>query len=62
MVKVQVLLAVPVIDPNTGKVLTVVVTSPGSGYKDAPKVKIIDNTNYGKGATAKARVTNGKCK
>ena len=51
--------AVPVIDPNTGKVLTVVVTSPGSGYKDAPKVKIIDNTNYGKGATAKARVTNG---
>ena len=54
--------AVPVIDPNTGKVLTVVVTSPGSGYKDAPKVKIIDNTNYGKGATAKARVTNGSCK
>ena len=52
MVKVQVL-RVPVIDPNTGKVLTVVVTSPGSGYKDAPKVKIIDNTNYGKGATAK---------
>ena len=51
--------AVPVIDPNTGKVLTVVVTSPGSGYTKKPKVKIIDNTNHGKGATAKARITNG---
>ena len=51
--------AVPVIDPNTGKVLTVVVTSPGSGYTKRPKVKIVDNTNYGKGATAKARITNG---
>ena len=51
--------AVPVIDPNTGKVLTVVVTSPGSGYTKKPKVKIVDNTNYGKGATAKARITNG---
>ena len=51
--------AVPVIDPNTGQVLTVVVTSPGSGYTKRPNVKIVDNTNHGKGATAKARITNG---
>ena len=51
--------AVPVIDPNTGQVLTVVVTSPGSGYTKRPNIKIVDNTNHGKGATAKARITNG---
>ena len=51
--------AVPVIEPNTGRVLAVVVTSPGSGYSKPPQVKIVDNTNYGKGATAKSRLTNG---
>ena len=52
--------AVPVVDPNTGKILTAVVTSPGSGYSKPPNVKIVDNTNYGKSATAKARITNGR--
>ena len=52
--------AVPVVDPNTGKILTAVVTNTGSGYSKRPQVKIIDNTNYGKGATAKARITNGR--
>ena len=51
--------AVPVIDPESGKVLTAVVTKPGSGYKQPPQVKIVDKTNYGNGATAKTRITGG---
>ena len=51
--------AVPVIDPDTGGVISVVVTNGGSGYTQKPVVTIVDNTNYGKGAVAKARLTNG---
>ncbi len=50
---------VPVVNPNTGEIITIVVTKPGTGYTRRPQVKIVDNTNYGKGAEAKARITNG---
>jgi len=48
--------AVAVIDPTFGSVLTIKVTDPGTEYTKPPTVTIVDKSNYGKGALAKATI------
>jgi hypothetical protein len=51
--------AVAIVD-NSGSIISIKVTNPGRGYSKPPTVKIIDNTNHGKGAKAIARIEKGK--
>ena len=53
--------AVPIVG-DRGNIISVKIVNQGSGYSKAPSVYIIDNTNHGSGATAKATIENGKIK
>jgi hypothetical protein len=48
--------AVAIVSSSNGSILTIKVTNPGRGYSYPPEVKIIDRSNYGSGAYAKATV------
>lgn len=39
-----------------GSILTIKVINPGKGYTQPPSINIVDNTRYGRGATAKASI------
>lgn len=45
-----------VIEPSSGSLLTIKVLDPGKYYTKDPTVSIVDNTNFGKGAQAKAKI------
>lgn len=47
---------IAVIEPRSGSVLTIRVLDPGRGYTQPPSVSIVDNSNYGSGATAEATI------
>ena len=51
--------AVPIVDDNGG-ILSVKIIKEGKGFSKPPSVYIIDNTNKGKGAKARAVIENGK--
>lgn len=48
--------AVAIVSSSEGSILTIKVTNPGRGYSYPPEVKIIDKSNYGKGAYAKSTI------
>lgn len=50
--------AAPIVNPTTGSILTIKVTDPGKNYSKNPTVEIVDKSNYGSGATAKAKINN----
>jgi hypothetical protein len=45
-----------VVEPTLGSILTIKVLDPGKYYTKDPSVSIVDNTNFGKGAQAKAKI------
>ena len=45
---------------NTGSVIDVRVTNPGSGYTFPPFVEVVDNCNQGYGCVARATIKNGQ--
>lgn len=49
--------AIPVVSSTNGSLISIKVLNPGKGYTQPPTVTIIDNSNYGKGAVAKATIT-----
>lgn len=48
-----------VISEKDGSVVTFLLCDPGKGYTYPPEVRIVDNSNYGRGAQAKATISNG---
>jgi hypothetical protein len=48
-----------VISPTDGSVVTFLLCDPGKGYTYPPEIKVVDRSNYGRGAQAKAIVSNG---
>lgn len=48
--------AVAVIEPSNGSLLSIRVLNPGRGYTQNPTVSIVDNSRYGSGALAGARI------
>jgi len=48
-----------VVSSVDGSILTFLLCNPGRGYTYPPEIKIVDNTNYGRGAQAKAVISNG---
>lgn len=50
--------AIPVVSGSKGSLISIKVLNPGKGYTKPPTVTIIDKSNYGKGAVAKATITN----
>jgi hypothetical protein len=48
--------AIPVVSRVNGSILTISVTDVGRGYTRPPTVTIVDNSNYGRGAQAGARL------
>ena len=48
--------AIPIVSNSNGSLLTIKVTNPGKGYSYPPEIKIIEKTNFGKGAYAKATI------
>lgn len=53
--------AVPIVG-DRGNVIAVKIINRGVGYSKPPSIYIIDNTNHGSGATAKATIEDGKIK
>jgi hypothetical protein len=51
--------AVPIVGDDGG-ILSIKVIKQGKGFTKPPSIYIIDNTNKGKGATAKAQIKDGK--
>jgi hypothetical protein len=51
--------AVPIVGDD-GSILSVKIVKRGKGYTKPPSVYIVDNTNKGKGAKAKAVISNGR--
>lgn len=49
-----------VISDVDGSVVTFLLCDPGRGYTYPPEIKIVDNSNYGKGAQARTKVVDGK--
>jgi hypothetical protein len=47
---------IPIVSTTNGSILTFFVVNPGRGYSVPPRIKIIDRSNYGKGATAEATI------
>jgi hypothetical protein len=45
---------------DDGSILSIKVVKGGKGYTKPPSINIIDNTNHGKGAKAKAKIKNGR--
>lgn len=48
--------AVAVVEPNSGSLLAIRVLNAGRGYSQNPTINILDNSNYGSGAQAGARI------
>ena len=48
-----------VISERDGSVVTFLLCDPGRGYTYPPEIRIIDNSNHGKGARAKTTIVNG---
>lgn len=49
--------AIAVVSPQNGSILTIKVLNPGKGYTTPPTINILDKSNYGRGAFAKAEIT-----
>ena len=49
-----------VISETDGSLVTFLLCDPGSGYTYPPEIKIVDNSNYGRGAQARTKVVDGK--
>jgi hypothetical protein len=49
-----------VISEVDGSVVTFLLCDPGRGYTYPPEIKIVDNSNYGKGAQVRTKVVDGK--
>ena len=49
-----------VVSEEDGSIVTFLLCDPGKGYTYPPEIKIVDNSNYGKGAQAKTKIVNGK--
>jgi hypothetical protein len=49
-----------VISEVDGSIVTFLLCDPGKGYTYPPEIKIVDNSNYGKGAQARTKVIDGK--
>jgi hypothetical protein len=47
---------IPIVSNVDGSILTFYVVDPGKGYSVAPQIRIIDKSNYGRGATAAATI------
>lgn len=52
--------ATAVISEVDGSVVTFLLCDPGKGYTYPPEIKIVDNSNYGKGAQARTKIVNGR--
>lgn len=48
--------ATAVVSATNGSILTVRVNNPGTGFTRPPTISIVDNSNYGRGATASATI------
>jgi hypothetical protein len=48
-----------VVSEVDGSIVTFLLCDPGKGYTYPPEIKIVDNSNYGRGAQAKTVVSNG---
>ena len=42
-----------------GSIVTFLLCDPGKGYTYPPEIRVVDNSNYGRGAYAKATISNG---
>lgn len=51
-----------VVSEVDGSIVTFLLCDPGKGYTYPPEIRVVDNTNYGKGAHAKTTVSDGKIK
>ena len=49
-----------VVSESDGSIVTFLLCDPGKGYTYPPEIKIVDNSNYGRGAQARTKVVNGK--
>lgn len=49
-----------VVSDLDGSIVTFILCDPGSGYTYPPEVKVVDNSNYGERAQAKAKIVDGK--
>lgn len=49
-----------VVSEIDGSIVTFVLCDAGSGYTTPPQIRVVDNTNYGRGAQAKTTISNGK--
>ena len=49
-----------VVSETDGSIVTFLLCDAGSGYTNPPQIKVIDHTNYGKGAQAKTTISGGK--
>jgi hypothetical protein len=49
-----------VVSEVDGSIITFLLCDPGKGYTYPPEIKIVDNSNYGKGAQVKTKVVDGK--
>ena len=49
-----------VVSEEDGSIVTFLLCDPGKGYTYPPEIKIVDNSNYGKGAQAKTKIVDGK--
>ena len=49
-----------VVSEVDGSIVTFLLCDPGKGYTYPPEIKIVDNSNHGKGAQAKTKVVDGK--
>jgi hypothetical protein len=48
-----------VVSEVDGSIVTFLLCDPGKGYTYPPEIRVVDNSNYGKGAQAKTIVSNG---
>ena len=48
------------VSEEDGSIVTFLLCDPGKGYTYPPEIKIVDNSNYGRGAQARTKVVNGK--
>jgi hypothetical protein len=49
-----------VVSEVDGSIVTFLLCDPGRGYTYPPEIKIVDNSNYGRGAQAKTKIVNGR--
>jgi len=49
-----------VVSEIDGSIVTFVLCDAGSGYTNPPQIKVVDNTNYGRGAQARTTISNGR--